>query len=47
MEKTPIEVTKEKKVVWVLHDWKNVGDATALQVLDDLGIPEIPGQSEH
>jgi len=42
-----IEVTKEKKVVWVLWDWKNIGDATALQVLDDPGIPEIPGQSEH
>ncbi|MEO7768569.1 MAG: hypothetical protein ABIS01_14160, partial [Ferruginibacter sp.] len=42
-----IEVTKEKKVVWVLWDWKNIGDATALQILDDPGIPEIPGQSEH
>jgi len=42
-----IEVTKEKKIVWVLWDWKDIGDATALQVLDDPGIPEIPGQSEH
>ncbi|GAB3920844.1 hypothetical protein [Mucilaginibacter myungsuensis] len=42
-----IEVTKDKKVVWVLHDWKAVGDGTAVQVLDDPGIPEIPGQSEH
>lgn len=42
-----IEVTKEKKVVWVLWDWKSIGDATALQALDDPGIPEIPGQSEH
>ena len=42
-----IEVTREKKVVWVLQDWTKVGDATALQVLDDPGIPEIPGQSEH
>jgi outer membrane protein assembly factor BamB len=42
-----IEVTKDKKVVWVLHDWKSVGDGTAVQVLDDPGIPEIPGQSEH
>lgn len=42
-----IEVTKDKKVVWVLHDWKNVGDGTAVQVLDDPGVPEIPGQSEH
>jgi outer membrane protein assembly factor BamB len=42
-----IEVTKDKKVVWVLHDWKSVGDGTAVQVLDDPGVPEIPGQSEH
>lgn len=42
-----IEVTRDKKVVWVLHDWKNIGDGTALQVLDDPGVPEIPGQSEH
>jgi hypothetical protein len=42
-----IEVTKDKKVVWVLHDWKTVGDGTAVQVLDDPGVPEIPGQSEH
>ena len=42
-----IEVTKEKKIVWVLHDWQHVGDATAVQILDDPGIPEIPGQSEH
>ncbi|MGY4385745.1 hypothetical protein ACVWYN_002791 [Pedobacter sp. UYP24] len=42
-----IEVTRDKKVVWVLHDWQTVGDGTAVQVLDDPGIPEIPGQSEH
>lgn len=42
-----IEVTPDKKVVWVLHDWKSIGDATAVQILDDPGIPEIPGQSEH
>ncbi len=42
-----IEVTKDKKVVWVLQDWKNIGDATAVQILDDPGMPEILGQSEH
>lgn len=42
-----IEVTMDKKVVWVLQDWKNIGDATAVQILNDPGIPEIPGQSEH
>jgi hypothetical protein len=42
-----IEVNRKKKIVWVLQDWKTVGDGTAVQVLDDPGIPEIPGQSEH
>ena len=42
-----IEVTRKKKIVWVLQDWKNIGDATAVQILDDPGMPEIPGQSEH
>ena len=42
-----IEVTRDKKVVWVLQDWKDIGDATAVQVLDDPGIPENPGESEH
>jgi hypothetical protein len=42
-----VEVTPDKKVVWVLQDWQDLGDATAVQVLDDPGIPEIPGESEH
>ncbi len=42
-----IEVTRDKKVVWVLQDWKNLAGATAVQILEDPGIPEIPGQSEH
>jgi len=42
-----IEVTPDKKVVWVLQDWKEIGDGTAVQVLDDPGIPEVPGESEH
>ena len=42
-----IEVTPDKKVVWVLHDWKHIGDGTAVQILDDPGLPEIPGESEH
>jgi hypothetical protein len=42
-----VEVTPDKKVVWVLWDWAKFGPATAVQVLDDPGIPEIPGQSEH
>lgn len=42
-----VEVTKDKKVVWVLNDWANLGPATAVQILDDPGIPENPGESEH
>ena len=42
-----VEVTREKKVVWVLWDWANLGPATAVQILDDPGIPEKPGESEH
>jgi hypothetical protein len=42
-----IEVTPDKQVVWVLQDWKTLAGATAVQILDDPGIPEIPGQSEH
>lgn len=42
-----VEVTQDKKVVWVLHDWKNLGPATAVQILDDPGIPENPGELEH
>ena len=42
-----VEVTPDKKVVWVLQDWKDLGDATAVQILDDPGIPENPGESGH
>jgi outer membrane protein assembly factor BamB len=42
-----VEVTPDKKVVWVLQDWKDLGDATAAQILDDPGTPENPGESQH
>jgi hypothetical protein len=47
--KTPqiVEVTPDKKVVWVLQDWKTLGSASAVQVLDDPGVPENPGESAH
>jgi hypothetical protein len=38
-----VEVSPEKKVVWVLQDWKNLGPATTAQFLDEPGIPERPG----
>jgi hypothetical protein len=42
-----VEVTPDKRVVWVLFDWANFGPATAVQILDDPGIPEMPGHSQH
>jgi hypothetical protein len=42
-----VEITPDKKVVWVLQDWSTLGGATAVQILDDPGIPENPGESEH
>jgi hypothetical protein len=42
-----VEVTADKKVVWVLQDWKNLGPATTAQFLDQPGIPERPGDLPH
>jgi hypothetical protein len=42
-----VEVTPNKKVVWVLWDWKDFGPATSVQILDEPGIPERPGDSQH
>ncbi|WP_158788320.1 hypothetical protein [Granulicella sp. L46] len=42
-----VEITPDKKVVWVLQDWQDFGPATAVQVLDEPGIPEQPGDSLH
>jgi hypothetical protein len=35
-----IEVTPDKKVVWGLKDWKTLGPASSMQLLDEPGIPE-------
>ena len=42
-----IEVTPEKKVVWALTDWTNLGPVSAVQILDDPGIPENPGDLQR
>jgi hypothetical protein len=42
-----LEVTPDKKVVWTLRDWKNLGPATTVQLLDEPGIPENPGELER
>ena len=35
-----IEVTRSKKVVWALRDWDHLGPASAIQILDEPGVPE-------
>jgi outer membrane protein assembly factor BamB len=35
-----IEVTPDKKVVWALRDWQNLGPASSTQLLDEKGKPE-------
>jgi hypothetical protein len=42
-----VEVTPDKRVVWVLQDWKNLGPATTAQFLDQSGVPERPGDLAH
>jgi hypothetical protein len=42
-----IEVSPDKKVVWALQDWKNLGPATTVQILDQPGIPENPGDVQR
>jgi hypothetical protein len=42
-----VEVTADKKVVWALYDWKNLGPCTAVQILDEPGIPEQPGDLQR
>lgn len=42
-----VEVTPDKKVVWVLQDWQQFGPATAVQILDEPGIPERPGDLQY
>jgi hypothetical protein len=42
-----LEVTPDKKLVWVLQDWKNLGPATSAQFLDQPGVPEKPGDLQH
>ena len=42
-----VEVTRDKKVVWVMQDWQHFGPATSVQVLDEPGLPEQPGTSLH
>ena len=38
-----VEVTPDKKVVWVLQDYQNLPACTGIQLLDESGLPEKPG----
>ena len=42
-----IEVTPDKKLVWALKDWTDLGPATSVQMLEDPGLPERPGDLER
>ncbi len=42
-----VEVTPDKKVVWAMYDWKEFGPATAVQLLDEPGVPENPGELQR
>jgi hypothetical protein len=44
-----LEVTPEKKVVWALSEWKNpdLGPASSIQLLDEPGTPENPGDLQR
>jgi outer membrane protein assembly factor BamB len=42
-----IEVRPDKKIVWTLRDWTNLGPATTVQLLDEPGVPENPGDLQR
>lgn len=42
-----VEVTPDKKVVWVLQDYADLPFCTAVQLLDQSGVPEYPGDLQR
>lgn len=42
-----IEVTPDKKVAWVLQDYTNLPSCTGVQLLDEPGTPEKPGDLQR
>jgi hypothetical protein len=42
-----VEITPGKTVVWAMYDWDRFGPATAVQLLDEPGVPENPGDLER
>jgi hypothetical protein len=44
-----LEVTPAEIVVWALREWNNpdLGPASSIQLLDEPGTPEIPGDLQQ
>jgi len=42
-----VEVTPDKQVVWVLQDYRALPSCTGVQLLDEPGIPETPGDLQR
>ncbi len=42
-----VEITPDKRLAWAMYDWKDLGPATAVQLLDDPGVPENPGDLQR
>jgi hypothetical protein len=44
-----LEVTPAKKIVWALRQWNNpdIGPASSIQLLDEPGTPENPGEQQR
>ena len=43
-----VEVTPQKKVVWILHDFRDIpAPGSSIQLLGQPGNPEIPGQQQR
>ncbi len=45
-----LEVTPAKAIVWALRSWEDpadLGPATSIQLLDEPGVPEIPGEQQR
>ena len=42
-----VEITPDKKIVWVLQDYQDLPACTGIQLLDEPGTPETPGALER
>jgi hypothetical protein len=44
-----LEISPEKKIVWALSQWKDpdLGPASSIQLLDEPGTPENPGDLQR